>query len=301
MQTIPVIFHTDIGTDIDDSWALLMILRQPQFKLLQVLVDTGDTSARAAIAARMLKCAGRTDVEIGLGMADTDTRCPITLADWMKGYSLEGYAGKIVENGIDRTIELIHESPVPVTIISVSPPPALAEALRRSPDIARNARLSGMFGSIYQGYDVGSPQSKEYNVAKDVKAAQAVLGAPWLDAVITPVDTCALARVMEEEYAEMLKCEEPSVKLLIDSFNAWKDYYKCEDEMRGTSSRLYDTVAVHLASTREFLKMESLKIRVNDEGYTMIDNEAGMPIDCAIEWTDRRGYSKFLSRTIMGK
>ncbi|MEI6563560.1 MAG: hypothetical protein WCO42_04540 [bacterium] len=33
-QTIPVILDTDIGTDIDDTWALAMLLRCPDMPLL---------------------------------------------------------------------------------------------------------------------------------------------------------------------------------------------------------------------------------------------------------------------------
>jgi len=300
IQVIPVILHTDIGTDIDDSWALLMMLNQPQFKVLQVLVDTGDTKARAAIAARMLQCAGHSEIEIGLGISDTDKRCPITLANWMRDYSLENYDGRIVEDGIDRMIELIRESPEPVTLISISPPPALAEALRRAPDIVRNVHLVGMFGSVHKGYGGGAP-SIEYNVVKDLKATQTLLGAPWLSVTITPLDTCGIVRLTEDEYSEISSHDEPSVKLLIESFDAWKDYNKNSDEFPGVSSILYDTVAVHLASSREFLKMESLKIRVNDEGYTVIDNDAGMSIDCALEWTNLKAYRRLMLNAIMGK
>ncbi len=49
---IPVIFVTDIGTDIDDTWALAMILRSPELDLKFVFTDSADTRYRAAIAAK---------------------------------------------------------------------------------------------------------------------------------------------------------------------------------------------------------------------------------------------------------
>ena len=58
----PVVFDTDIGTDIDDTWALAQLLRSPDLDLKLVLTDTGDTHYRAAVAAKFLEAAGRSDV-----------------------------------------------------------------------------------------------------------------------------------------------------------------------------------------------------------------------------------------------
>ena len=55
---IPVILDTDIGTDIDDAFALALIINSPEFELLGVTTVSGDTAARARIAAKMLWEAG---------------------------------------------------------------------------------------------------------------------------------------------------------------------------------------------------------------------------------------------------
>ena len=64
---LPVVLATDIGTDIDDTWALAMLLRSPELDLKLVLTETGDPRYRAAVAAKFLEAAGRSDVPIGLG------------------------------------------------------------------------------------------------------------------------------------------------------------------------------------------------------------------------------------------
>src|SRR5271169_2024723 len=55
---IPVILDTDIGSDIDDAFALALIIHSPEFELLGVTTVSGDTAARARIAAKMLCEAG---------------------------------------------------------------------------------------------------------------------------------------------------------------------------------------------------------------------------------------------------
>src|SRR5213595_3679166 len=52
-----VVLDTDIGTDIDDGWALGYALKSPSFELLGVTVTDADTPQRA----------GRTDVPVAIG------------------------------------------------------------------------------------------------------------------------------------------------------------------------------------------------------------------------------------------
>ena len=64
MNKIPVILDTDIGGDIDDTWALAMVLKSPELDLKLVVTDTGNTTYRACVTAKMLEVAGRTDVPV---------------------------------------------------------------------------------------------------------------------------------------------------------------------------------------------------------------------------------------------
>ena len=57
----PVILDTDIGIDIDDTWALAMLLNSPELDLRLVSVATGDAAYRARLAAKFLDRAGRAE------------------------------------------------------------------------------------------------------------------------------------------------------------------------------------------------------------------------------------------------
>ena len=65
---IPVILDTDIGDDIDDTWALVMLLGMPQMDLKLVVTDYGNTPERTRLVAKILQRLGRTDVPIGTGI-----------------------------------------------------------------------------------------------------------------------------------------------------------------------------------------------------------------------------------------
>src|SRR5512141_81638 len=64
---IKVVLDTDIGTDIDDAWALGYALKSPSLELLGVTVTDADTPKRARLACKLLSRLGRTDVPVAVG------------------------------------------------------------------------------------------------------------------------------------------------------------------------------------------------------------------------------------------
>ena len=72
-QPVPVLFDTDIGTDIDDAYALALILRSPELELLGVTTVSGDAVARARLAAKLLAIEGGAAARVPV-YAGTSTR-----------------------------------------------------------------------------------------------------------------------------------------------------------------------------------------------------------------------------------
>ena len=64
---IPLLFDTDIGSDIDDAVCLAYLLRQPRCELLGVTTVSGQPRARAALADAVCQAAGRRDIPIHAG------------------------------------------------------------------------------------------------------------------------------------------------------------------------------------------------------------------------------------------
>jgi inosine-uridine nucleoside N-ribohydrolase len=65
---IAVIYDTDLGEDIDDLYALYLALFHPRIRVLAVTTVHGDTQAKARLAAKVLRMAGRPDVPVGAGI-----------------------------------------------------------------------------------------------------------------------------------------------------------------------------------------------------------------------------------------
>jgi len=288
----PVILDTDIGGDIDDTWALAMLLKSPELDLKLVLTDTGNTTYRAQVAAKLLEIAGRTDVPVAVGIHQSDECGP--QAPWVEGYDLDTYPGTVRRDGVQALIDTIMTSPEPVTLIAIGPVPNIAAALEQEPRIAGNARFVGMHGSVRLGYG-GAPEiSAEWNVVADAAACRAAFAAPW-DVTITPLDTCGLVRLTGEAYVRVRDCTDPLVQAVIENYRVWASRTEgAQPDAESASSTLFDTVAVYLAFSEEWCAMEDLGLRVTDDGYTLLDQSA-KPIRCATAWRDLPSFEKFLA------
>lgn len=221
IKRIPVILQTDIGGDIDDFWALVMMLKQPWLDLKMILTDTGHTVYRAAICAKLLDLAGRTDVIVGSGIVEwPDQRHPKSHFDWVKDYDIHSYPNYTAD-GVNRFIEFVKASPEPLTLISIGPAPSLAAALEKAPEIAKKIRFVGMFGSVYRGYEGKPDPCPEYNVYVDVPAAQTVFSADWLNAAITPLDTCGLIRLKGDLYQRIEQSDDKLLRAIQEVYRIW--------------------------------------------------------------------------------
>jgi hypothetical protein len=117
---IPVILDTDIGDDIDDTWALALALKSPEIDLRLVVTDFGNTEQRAKLVAKTLELAGRTDVPIGIGMKENDDPGP--QAEWVKEYDLARYPGRVLRDGVQAIIDAAMAATEPTTLIAIAPP-----------------------------------------------------------------------------------------------------------------------------------------------------------------------------------
>ena len=298
-RRIPVILDTDIGDDIDDTWALVLALKSPEFDLKLVVTDYGNTEQRAKLVARVLELAGRTDIPIAVGIKENDEPGP--QADWVKGVDLAKYRGKVHRDGVQALIDTAMASKEPMTLIAIGPPPTLAQALAREPRLAGKLRFAGMYGSIHRGYSKPTPEP-EWNVKASVKAARAVLGAPWREAVVTPLDTCGVVKLTGERYARIRASSDPLVRGLVEAYGVWcRNREWCAKDpafVSEKSSTLFDTVAVYLALSSDLVRTETLGVRVGDEGQTTPD-PAARPLACAVEWKDLDGYEEWLTKRLL--
>lgn len=153
---VPVILDTDIGTDIDDTWALALVLRSPELEVRLITSVTQDTLYRARLIARLLKVAGAAHIPIGIGpRSDQSDPWVQPQASWVQGYGIEDYPGPVRRDGVGALIETVMRSATPVTIVALGPLTNVAAALNHEPRIAERARFVGVHGCLRHSHRPG--------------------------------------------------------------------------------------------------------------------------------------------------
>jgi inosine-uridine nucleoside N-ribohydrolase len=287
VHVIPTILDTDIGTDIDDTWALAMLSNTPELDLRLVTTATGDTTYRARIAAGILAAGGRSEVPIGIGV-ETDFRDDFPSkfqrpqSRYAETIDLGSHEGGVVSDGVGALIECIMQSPDPVTVITIGPLTNIAAALEREPAIAQRARVVGMLGSVRNAGPFGDDPASEYNVGFDVPACRAVFEAPW-DVTITPLDTCGWITLEGDAHRSIRASEDRLLSDVMLNYSVWSDAIEHAD-FEEKSTTLFDTVAVYLAYDEELLEMIV--------GY-------GRPVRVATSWRDQQAFGAHLLKRLL--
>ena len=291
-KKIPVILDTDIGEDIDDTWALGLLLKCPEFDVKLITTSTDDTKIKAKLVAKFLEIAGRTDIPIGIG--PSENRKKGNLYRWIKDYELSEYSGSVHKNGMEVLCSTIMDSHVPITLIAIGPLGTVAGALKMNPNITENARFVGMQGNIRIIYQDTSSPYPEYNVIRDIQSCREVFNAPWKK-TITPLDTCGNIVLSGDNFEQIMNCDNTIAKLIRENFEIWakkKRLTKLITEDKKTSI-LFDTVAIYLGFSEELLNIEDLKIKVTEKGITKI-SEKGNDIRCATSWKDFQAFKDLI-------
>jgi len=268
-----VILDTDIGDDIDDAWALAFVLSHQDFHPVGVTIAHGNTPARAPIACKMLHLTGRTNIPVAVGRkTNHSVSHQYTWAEDFQALKPTGQsaAGFIVEQA--------RRFPGEITLIAVGPVQNVADALRQEPGLGKYLkRVVLMSGCIYGDHRRPGQPVAEWNVRASIPDAQLVYAA-GLPLTIVPLDSTTLVRLTDEEREQVRKYDSPLTYALECLYRLW---------LRSPESRmtLHDQLAVAEAASPGtfFNKKETLRLIVDDKGFTRIDDAKGKPVIVCLE------------------
>jgi purine nucleosidase len=270
-----IILDTDIGSDIDDAWALGFAVKSPRFELLGVTVTDGNTPARAKLACKLLHRVGRTDVPVAVGR---ETTPPAESVDYQFAWAEDFVTYRPVpQSAADFIVDTVKQHPGEVTIVAVGPLQNIADALRKEPALPRLVkRLVLMSGSIYASAWSPGPVA-EWNVKSAIADAQAVYSAGF-PMTIVPLDATTYVQLQDGERQQLRDSRAPLPIALEGLYRLYLD---------GPTARmtLHDQLAI--AETEQpgtfFARKDTLPIIVDAEGYTRIDGERGKSVSVCLQ------------------
>lgn len=266
-----VIVDTDIGDDIDDAFALALVLTSPEFEVVGITTGWGDTALRARLVRRLLRETGHADIPVAQGAA-TPSQTPFTQARWAQ----RGPAIERALPAVDFMLDSIRRSPGEITLLALGPLTNLGAAITRDPATFRGLkRIVLMGGSVRSGYvkspfHAPRPPDKEYNIVSDIAAAQAVFGS-GVSLVMMPLDSTQI-RLEEAARHALFAHGTPLTDALTLLYHQWVDAYQ---PWSSATPTVFDVVPVAYAIDPSLCPTTPLRIAVDAEGATR--EVAGVP------------------------
>ena len=259
----PVIFDTDIGTDIDDAYALAALIHRPELELVGVTTVSSDAVARARLAAKLLHVAGGRWARVPVYAGISTPMQYMKQVDWAKGFASPSLHES---GGIQFMRAQVDARPGAITLIAVGELTNIAALLQSEPGIATKIRaIALMGGSIYRGYAAGSKPEPEWNIKSNAKAAQVVFesGVPLL---VAPLDSTADLKLSPEMRVELFARGVP----LNDALAALNSIWRHTNTWKGENPTLFDVLAVELVEPRRPYELKALHIDVEADGLTRV-------------------------------
>lgn len=174
METIRVLFDTDLGDDVDDAAALILALRSPGIQIAGVTTVFKDTRRRRELVQDLFARAGKPEIPVyaGYGKAFVERRFDETeepiqyglLERTKTGTDDDAEAGQCA---VDFILETLKERPDTV-ILAMGSMTNLAMACMKDPKIMEQAKIVVMGGAFLSSYP-------EWNIICDPEAADIVL------------------------------------------------------------------------------------------------------------------------------
>lgn len=216
-QTVPIIFDTDIGDDVDDALALALALQSPELDVKAITTVIDRAALRSRLAWKELGVFGRRDIPVGTG-ADEPLLDPVRGG---RHAQFDVLTGEDVVPGpplraVDLIIRTLLDSPRKITIVPVGALTNIAIALKTEPRIKDKIERIVLMGGAYY------TQQPEYNIYRDRIASEIVFrsGVP-----ITGVglDVTTRCKLKAEDIERLKAAGHPSSAFLMRLIDLWRE------------------------------------------------------------------------------
>jgi inosine-uridine nucleoside N-ribohydrolase len=252
---------TDIGDDIDDAFALGLILRSPELRVVGISTAFGDTETRARLVNRFLAATGDAAIP-GFAGVRTETANPLT----QRAYA-ERWPARKHEDGVTALLAAIRAHPGEITLIGLGPLFNVGAAIDRDPATFRELkRVVMMGGSIDHGY-LGAkgeprPAEPEWNIKQDPKGAGKLL-ASGVPIFMAPLDSTQIP-LGEKDRDALFAKGTPLTDQLTLLYHEWI----AGSWNHSPTPTLFDPLAAAYVFRPDLCPMTPMRIEVDPSGMT---------------------------------
>ena len=252
-ELVPILLDTDIGTDIDDAFALALAMRSPEIEILGVTTVSGDSAARARLAARILWDSGFHFVPVAAGQPGKPL--PKEQTRWGDSFSSPQLQ---TGSAIDLLRTQIRQREGKITLVAIGPLTNVADLIEQDPETARKLkRIVLMGGAIAHGYGRSLTPVPEYNIASDPAAAQKVF-ASGIPILVVPLDVTAMLDLNAENRHRVFTHLTTLTNTLTILYHLWNQ----------ETPILFDAMAVAELIDPSLCETRELRVQVDEKGFT---------------------------------
>lgn len=266
-----VIVDLDLGDDLDDAFALSLVLASPELEVLGISTAWGDTGLRVRMVERLLRENGMSHIPVSKGL-ETQSQILFSQARWAQ----RGAVPANVPSSVDFLLQQIHKYPGQITLLALAPLSNIAAAIERDPATFRQLkRVVMMGGSLRSGYNKSDylpvrPPDKEYNIVADIPAAQKLFAA-GVPITMFPLDS-TLVRLDNLRREALFSHGSPLTDALTLLYHQWSNAYQ---PWASDTPTLFDVVPVAALVDPGLCTTTPLRVEVGADGFTR--EKAGAP------------------------
>lgn len=264
---VPIVLDTDIGTDIDDAYALLFAAVSPELELRAVTTVNNGVVLRAQIAKKLLRLLGQEVIPVAVGASAALS--PGVHRGW------GGHEGKGIELSdiaqdrdfdllpaarlIAEHVEQAFDAGTPLTLLTIGALTNAALACRAFPEaMAKTGRIVAM-ASSFAGYGEENAQG-EHNVACDPQAFQVVLDS-GIPLTLIGLNVTRQTRMIREQVDALEQIGGSLAEALVGMHRIWFEFIKRDH------SPMHDGLAIAATFRPELVRL------VPVIGHVLRDNE----------------------------
>ena len=272
-----VILDTDIGDDIDDSFALLLLLESHKFNCLGVTTVFRNSLKRAKMAKQLIRSLGY-DIKVYRGIDDPlKQNIDHLISKEIKEKEKYDEDGKYIfpqydksmenekvedENAVDFIIRMIHTYPHEVTLIPIGPLTNIASAIKKDPTIVPLIKEIRLMGA---GLNLNFV---ERNIFCDPDAAKIVFSSNINKIVAVTINVTSLTSLTEEEVNSLKNNNSKAIKLVYEAMMKWFKHYEF------SSPVMHDPLTVASLIDESIINTQlcHLDVDLSKDGYTFIND-----------------------------
>jgi len=261
-----IIIDTDIGSDVDDAYALAFLAHSPEVQIEAITTVWADPLLRARIAHKLLNLLGKSDVPVaageanplnpqrsvflfgheGRGIFDADEEAPIS----------DIPAGELIES-------LLRRYPGEIKMLLIGPPTNMGKLLSKKPELAGFVKEFVIMGGLpFYGpkeMELIGERPIEFNFAADPEAAALVFssGAPVTLVGANVTFPTILSKV---DIDRVRRSDHPALRLIAKMTDEWLPVMGLEE------TSMHDPLAASALFTSAFLQTMMLNVVVETKG-----------------------------------